>query len=407
MKTLYLECSMGAAGDMLMSALCELLPQPEAFIERMNALGIPEVRLEAEKTKKCGISGTHIHVYVNGEEENEHMHEREHHDHAHDHDHEYHDHAHDHDHTHEHHHSSMHSIEHIISGLPVSDTVRENALAVYRLIAEAEAHAHDTDISQIHFHEVGTMDAVADVVGVCLLMEEIAPDKVICSPVNVGGGTVRCAHGILPVPAPATAHILRGVPIYSGRIKSELTTPTGAALLKHFASEFRDMPQMSVNAVGYGMGTKDFDEANCVRAMLGDAGDGTDEVIELRFNVDDMTGEQVGFALERLMDGGALDVFTAPVSMKKSRPGILFNILCREGDKDKILALAFKHTTTIGIREYPVRRHVMDRHEASVKTAHGEVRAKKSSGFGTTRVKAEYEDLADIAREKNISLFEV
>lgn len=262
MRMLYLDCGMGAAGDMLAAALLELLPEEERgpFVDGLNSLGIPGVEFAAVPSVKCGITGTHMTVRVNGETEGE--------GHHHHHEHE-HEHGHDHEHTHEHHHSGMHDIEHIVNGhLDVPDGVKSDILSVYSLIAQAESHAHGVPVTEIHFHEVGTMDAVADVTAVCLLMNRLAPEQVVVSPVHVGCGQVRCAHGILPVPAPATAHILTGVPIYGGKIAGELCTPTGAALLKHFATRFGDMPVMTLERVGYGMGTKDFEAANCVRAML-------------------------------------------------------------------------------------------------------------------------------------------
>jgi uncharacterized protein (DUF111 family) len=218
MKTLYLDCGMGAAGDMLTAALVELLPNPNAFVAELNAVGIPHVIFEKTSAQKCGITGTHISVRVNGVDEFELMDA-----HAHKHDHE-HNHAHDYEHEHHHAHSTLHAIEHIDEELAVSDRVKQDVLAVYRLIAEAEAHVHNCPIDKIHFHEVGTIDAIADVTAVCLLMERLVPEKVIASPVHVGCGTVHCAHGILPVPAPATAYILRDVPIYGGEIQGELCT---------------------------------------------------------------------------------------------------------------------------------------------------------------------------------------
>ena len=232
---------MGAAGDMLTAALLELLPDREGFVRKLNSLGIPGVTVVAERSEKCGINGTHIRVMVHGEEENEHMHGHHHHD---------------------HHHGSMSEIRSIVSGLPIPTMVKLDIMAVYEEIARAESHVHGVPVDQIHFHEVGSMDAVADITAVCMLMYELDVDQVIASPVHVGSGQVRCAHGILPVPAPATAHILREIPIYGGSIKGELCTPTGAALLKHFVTEFGDMPAMKLNAIGYGMGKKDFERAN-------------------------------------------------------------------------------------------------------------------------------------------------
>ncbi len=388
MKTLYLDCGMGAAGDMLTAALLELLPDPDGFIAELNAVGIPGVTIEKEQVSKCGIGGTHIAVKINGVEEDEAAH------------------GHHHD-EHHHHHSGMHDIKHIVHHLSVPERVRKDVLGVYTLIAEAESHAHGVPVTDIHFHEVGTMDAVADVTAVCLLMDRIAPDQVIASPVHVGSGQVQCAHGILPVPAPATAYILRDVPIYGGGIRGELCTPTGAALLKYFVTEFGDMPVMKMTAIGYGMGKKDFPAANCVRAMLGETESAGDIILELNCNVDDMTGEAVGFAMEALFAAGALDVYTVPIGMKKSRPGTLFCVMCRPEDREKMVKLLFRHTTTIGIREKAYKRYTLDRSMETVRTPYGEVRSKISTGYGVTRQKYEYEDLARAARENDLSVSQI
>lgn len=395
MKTLYLDCSMGAAGDMLTAALLELLPDPDAFVQELNGLGLPGVAVKRETSVKCGITGTHVSVTIHGEEEES----RDHH-HGHEHEHE-----HEHEHTHEHHHSGMHDIEHIVRDhLPVPEKVREDILAVYGLIAQAESHVHGVPVTEIHFHEVGTLDAVADVAAVCLLMHRLAPDEVVVSPVHVGSGQVRCAHGVLPVPAPATAYILKDVPIYGGGIRGELCTPTGAALLKHFADRFGDMPVMTTRAIGYGMGKKDFEAANCVRALLGEREDRSDIVWELSCNVDDMTAEQIGFAMERLFDAGALEVYTVPIGMKKSRPGTLIRVMSREGEKEELVRQMFLHTTTIGVRETQTRRYVLDRTIESVDTPCGPIRRKISRGYGVERAKWEYEDLARAAREQGDGL---
>lgn len=388
MKTLYFECNMGAAGDMIMSALLELHPQPDSFMEKLNGLGIPNVTFKKTTSVKCGISGTHVEVSVGGVVEDEHIHE--------------------HEHGHHHHsHSSMHEIEHIIGHLDIPENVRNDAIGVYKLIAEAESHAHGCEISEIHFHEVGTMDAVADVVGTCLLINELNADRIIASPINVGSGQVRCAHGILPVPAPATAHILGGVPIYSNDIRGELCTPTGAAILKYFAEDFIPMPTMPVSKIGYGMGSKDFEAANCVRVMLGETQDKSDTVSELCCNLDDMTGEAIGFAVSRLFDAGALDVFTTPIGMKKNRPGILLTCICRKNQRNEMLGLIFKHTTTIGVREYITNRYTLERTMETTHTQFGDVRVKRSSGWGVSRTKAEYDDMEKIARENNISISDI
>ena len=398
MKLLYIECRMGAAGDMLTAALSELHPDPEKFIRQMNALGLEGVSIRRESAVRCGITGTHIAVTVHGHEEESHD-VHHHHDHEHEH---HHDHHHDH-----HHHASLGDIMQILSRLDVSDRVKSDALSVYTRIAQAESRAHGRPVGEIHFHEVGTMDAVADIVGVCLLMEALCPDRVIVSPIHVGSGQVQCAHGILPVPAPATAHILQGVPTYGGSIEGELCTPTGAALLRHFADEFGAMPVMHVEKIGYGMGKKEFPAANCVRVFLGEAQGAPEEIIELKCNLDDMPPEQTAFAMEELLTAGALDVFTTPIGMKKSRPGVVLTVLCREEQRGEMLRQIFRHTTTLGIRETVCKRYTLDRSERTVETPHGSVRVKSASGYGVHREKPEYEDLARIARETGCSIREV
>ncbi len=382
MKILYLDCGMGAAGDMLTGALMELLPDPGAFLEELNGLGIPKVRFWVDNGEKCGIEGTQVTVTVGDITEEE-------------------------EHCHHHHHSSMKDIGGILAALPVSDRVKGDAMAVYDLIAQAESAVHGVPVREIHFHEVGAMDAVADIVAVCLLMERLAPDRVIASPVHVGSGQVRCAHGILPVPAPATAEILKDVPIYGGQIRGELCTPTGAALLKYFVDEFGPMPALRPEAIGYGMGKKDFPAANCVRAILGSAGEEGERVLELACNIDDMTGEELGFALEALLEAGALEAFTTPAGMKKSRPGQLLTVLCREQDREKMVKALFQYTTTLGIREHICRRHTLSRSFTTVETPYGPVTRKDSQGFGVQRSKYEYEDLARIAKETGLSLEQV
>jgi len=388
MKTLYFDCGMGAAGDMLTAALLELFPQPEEITKELNTLGIPHVEFSAEKVSKCGIIGTHVTVKVHGYEEHEHSHD-------------------DHHHEHSHAHSSLHDIEHILRHMHISDKIRQDVLAVYNLIADAESKAHGVPVSEIHFHEVGNLDAIADVTAVCILMEKLSPNKVIVSPIHVGSGHVHCAHGILPVPAPATAHILQGCPIYGGKIKGELCTPTGAALLKYFADEFGDMPIMSVSAIGYGMGKKDFEAANCIRAMIGETDSSKDVMYELNCNVDDMTAEQIGFALDCCFKAGAVEAFTIPINMKKSRPGTLIRVICKEDLKSTLIHTIFKYTSTAGIRETRVERSILTRSITEVETPYGTIRRKDYSGYGVERSKYEYDDLARIASKKMLSIEEI
>ena len=438
MKLLYLDCGMGAAGDMLGAALAELLPDDarDAFTSELNAAGIPGVHVSLDPSVKCGITGTHLTVTVNGTEEKEgghsHSHEHSHHDHQHDH---AHDHSHSHVHHHDHSHRSLHDIHHIIDDLKLPEAVRTDILAVYRLIAEAESKAHDKPVSEIHFHEVGTMDAIADIASVCLLLHKLAPDQIIASPIHVGSGQVKCAHGILPVPAPATAYILKDIPIYSGSIQGELCTPTGAALLKHFVTRFDQMPLMTPASTGYGMGTKDFPAANCVRAILGEsfAENQAETICELSCNVDDMTGEDIAFAIETFLQNGALDAFTVPCTMKKGRPGVLVTVLCKDPDQKQMTRLILQHTTTLGVRSAIKKRWVLSRTESEtvipddmlanvtapdmptgsktqeLKTIGNDctIRSKTSTGFGITRNKYEHDDLEKIARTYGLTLAQV
>lgn len=451
MKTLFIDCGMGAAGDMLTAALLELLPDPDAFLTELNALGIPGVLVKRESSAKCGIYGTRILVTVDGvEEESIDMHEHgDHHEHLNDFDHDHmhphhqahdhrdhsnhahgshhnleysehihchqhdrhHDHihqAHDHrDHSHTHDHNSLKEIEEIVQDLELSNKVKNDVMAVYNLIAKAESRAHNVPVTDVHFHEVGAMDAIADITAVAMLMERIAPEQVFASPIHVGSGQVRCAHGILPVPAPATAYILEGVPIYGGRIRGELCTPTGAALLKYFVDSFGEMPVMKVEKIGYGMGKKDFEAANCVRAMLGETDTRKEEILELKFNVDDMSAEAIAFAADRFFEVGAVEVFTVPVGMKKSRPGTLITVLCHREDKEQLLHAIFKHSTTIGVRELLCNRHLLERSVTTLKTQYGSIRRKDAKGFGVARSKYEYDDLARLAKEMDLSLVEL
>lgn len=445
MKTIYLECHMGAAGDMLMSALYELCPQKELFLQTMNeALAPFSVSITAEPTVKCGICGTHMHVAVLGSEEtaleaesdspfppsHQHSHTRS--EHAHtehetitgsEHVHGMHAHTHDpHSHTHEHEHEHPHtdyaSILVKISSLPLADEVKQDACAIYRLIGEAEARVHGTTLEQIHFHEVGTLDALADVVGCALLIHMLAPEQILASPVHVGNGFIRCAHGVLPVPAPATAELLRGIPYYMGSVTSELCTPTGAALLKHYVTRFLPMPAMTTAAIGYGMGTKDFEIANCVRAFWGESASllstededsfpCDDTVLAISCNLDDMTGEAIGLAVELLAEAGALDVWTAPIQMKKNRPGVLLTCLCTPNDREKFTGLFFLHTTTRGVRFQTFERAKLDSSFQTLESSYGEIRIKRSVGYGIEKTKPEFEDLKAAVRKNGCSLDDV
>lgn len=449
MRHLFFECNMGAAGDMLAAALYELLsPEDQVeFLISMNQLGIEGLEVKANPSQKCGIYGTKIEVLVNGQAEesidvhdhdhsHEHHHEHHHHSHeehhvhshghchchSHDHDHGYcHDHSHehhnDHDHTHDHHHDHEHphhahfnlsDVRQVVEVLPVSAKVKEDVLAVYQIIGEAESHSHQIPIDQVHFHEVGQIDAIVDVTMVAWLLEKLQVEKIYASPVNTGSGNVRCAHGILPVPAPATAYILQEIPSYANQIKGELTTPTGAALLKYYVREFIDYRPMGRMQVGYGMGSKDFAQSNCVRAFHYEVSDTIElDVLELTANIDDMTPEALSFACEYLLNQGALDVYVTPIHMKKNRTGFLLTVTCREADRALMIQNIFKHTTTIGIKENRPKRYALKRQIYTEENKYGKIRFKQSEGYGVVRKKYEFDDLKAIAKDHKLSIHEV
>lgn len=379
MKILYFDCSMGAAGDMLSAALFELFDNPVQILGELNGLGIPHVRFVPEEAEKCGIRGTHMAVKIGDGEEGE----------------DYHFHA------------TLPSILGVLRSSNMSAALQDKVFRVYRRIAEAESRVHDEPVTLVHFHEVGALDAIADVSAVCYLLDKIKADKIAASPIHVGSGTVRCAHGILPVPAPATEILLHGIPTYGGEIRGELCTPTGAALIAELVHEFGPQPVMAVEKSGYGCGKKDFPRANVVRALLGQAADGGDEIEELKCNLDDCTPEEIGYAMDAIFALGALDVFTTPIGMKKNRPGVMLTVLCRPADEEKMVKAIFKHTTTLGIRKTVCSRFTLERKMSTVTTPYGDIRCKTVSGYGIERSKPEYEDLARIAREQAMSLTEV
>ena len=316
----------------------------------------------------------------------------------------------------------MQDIEALVDGLLLSEEIRRDVISVYKRIAEAEGAVHGRPAGEVHFHEVGSLDAVADITAVCMLIREIGADRILASPVATGYGSVRCAHGILPVPAPATALLLRGIPSYAGEENGELCTPTGAALIGHFAQGFSQMPVMRTLAVGYGIGSKDFKKANCLRVFLSEtdgegecaccpeqkdlSAKGKPKVSELSCNIDDMTGEEIGYATERLFEAGALDVYTIPIYMKKNRPGILLRVVSTEEKREELVKAIFRYTSTIGIRENVMERYVLHREIGTTEYDGNTIRKKEVAGYGVHRTKWEYEDLALCAREWDCSLRE-
>jgi uncharacterized protein (TIGR00299 family) protein len=396
MKTLYLECSMGTAGDMLTGALYELLGNNDKkfFLKQINSLGFNNVSITAQPIEKDLIKGTKIHVKIYGHEEHEKnsCHEG-------------------HNHSHKRSYTNLKTIGNIISKLKISEKVKDNAVNIYNIIAQAEAKAHHKPVTQIHFHEVGESDAIIDIVSVCLLVDKVSPNEIISSPINIGKGHLHCAHGILSVPAPATANILYNVPIYTNEYEGELCTPTGAAIIKYFVNSFGQMPIMRIKKIGYGMGTLKIEIPNCVKAFLGESDKNTkttsNTIAQLQCNLDDITGESLSFASELLLEKGALDVFYTSIQMKKNRPGVLFTCICEIEKADFFAKLILEYTSTFGVRKTICKRYILNHKTSIQKTPCGNIRIKTGEGFGIKKSKPEFEDIAKIARMKNKTFDEI
>jgi len=373
---LYFECNMGAAGDMIASALVDLFDDKTEIIAELNRIGLPGTVLEISDSVQGGIKGNHLTVTVNGEEETpEHNHNT-------------------------HHGRTTEEIHRIINGLNISEKVKADVIGIYDIIARAEGKAHGKTPGEVHFHELGMLDAIADITVTAYLLEKLNPERITVSPINVGNGSVKCAHGLLPVPAPAVTNILTGVPYYKSDIQTELCTPTGAAILKYYADEFSSEPSFeNVIKTGVGCGAKQLEKANIIRVFETDC---AASVTELSCNIDDITGEEVAFAAEQMISHGALDCFILPVMMKKGRPAYLFTVLCKNCDTEKFVSLIFKHTTTIGIRKYTPSRYTLKR-EFSEKNG---ALIKRSEGYGTVTQKIEFEDIRALALKEDISFFE-
>ncbi|HEY6271451.1 MAG TPA: nickel pincer cofactor biosynthesis protein LarC [Terriglobales bacterium] len=422
MRIAYLECFSGISGDMFLGALIDAGVPPELFTRTVDALGV-EARLEISRVDRNGISATKVDVIVAGEKElpREEFWSKEQaaHTHSHDHPHQSHDHQH---HHHEqgsgqepkHVHRGLKEIREIIGRAAISASAKKRAIAIFTALGGAEARVHNTDIEAIHFHEVGALDAIVDIVCAAVGSESLGVEQWICSPLNVGGGTVECAHGTFPIPAPATLDLLRHAPVYSGAILKELVTPTGAAIVHVLANEFGQFPSMKTEKVGYGAGSRNFKNfPNVVRLSLGEPVSAVgerhtipiEEIAILEANVDDMSPQIFGYMMERALAAGALDVFGAAVQMKKNRPGMLLTVLCRPEDRTKLTELIFAETTTLGVRMRRETRAVLTRRQVPIMTKWGEVRMKLAGVNGTiSNYAPEYEDCRRIAEQHNVPL---
>ena len=429
MRIAYLECFSGMSGDMFLGALVDAGVPVKLLEDTVMALNVG-ARLEVSRVDRCGITATKVDVYAHGEKDlprEVYWEQREQRGHAHEHqpDHEHahgHEHSHDHPREHaktavvrEHEHShgrSLSEIKRIISGAPISEGAKQNAIKIFEALGAAEAKIHNTDVEAVHFHEVGAVDAIVDIVCAAVGFEALGVDELICSPLNVGGGSVKCAHGDFPVPAPATLELLKGAPVYSSGIQAELVTPTGAAIVRTLATRFSAFPEMKIKKSGYGAGTRNFPgHANVVRLTIGEAAASLEAstshetITVLESNLDDLSPQVVGYVMDRLLEEGALDAFCVPVQMKKNRPGALLTVLCRSEDAARLTRLVFAETTTLGVRQREEKRRVLARRWINVATPWGEVRMKIASMNGTVTTYApEYEDCRKIAAGHHVPL---
>ncbi len=428
MRIAYLDCFSGISGDMFLGALVDAGVPPILLQDTVVKLGLG-AKLEVSKAMRSGISATKVDVWVDGEkdmprEEYWAKHGTQHaHSHTHAHEHEN-DHLHEHDHSHDHHGSAGHKHEHqhshrglkeirgIIGRASISESAKATAIRTFEALGAAEAKIHNVPIESIHFHEVGAVDAIVDIVCAAVGAEALGVDEIVCSPLNVGGGTVKCAHGMFPVPAPATVELLKDAPIYSSGVQSELVTPTGAALVKTLAKRFGSFPEMRVEKSAYGAGSRDPEgRPNVLRLVIGEgiparSGQTTSETISvLEANLDDLNPQVFGYVMDQLLDQGALDVFGVPVQMKKNRPGTLLTVLCKPEDAEKLIQTLFSETTTLGVRRREESRQILARRWENVRTEWGEVRIKIASMNGTvTNYAPEYEDCRRIAVEHHVPL---
>jgi uncharacterized protein (TIGR00299 family) protein len=377
MKLAYFDCFSGISGDMTLGALVDAGCAVEHLRGELRGLQVAGWELTAEKVWKNGMAATYVKVKTEDQSK----------------------------------HRSLGAILEILEKSELAPRVRERASSIFRKLGEAEARVHDVPLEKIHFHEVGAVDAIVDIVGACIGFEALGIEKFACSALNVGGGTVKMAHGVLPVPAPATANLLQGRPTYSNGVQKELVTPTGAAIVATLCETFGPQPAMSVHAIGYGAGTEDIEgQPNVVRIMVGEAAEKSvagfdEEIAVVEANLDDMNPQIYGYFLEKALGAGALDVYTTPVQMKKNRPGTLLTVLCKPGDVNALMSLIFAETTTFGVRTYRAQRRVLPREWVSVGTEFGEVRIKVSRVNGRIlHVAPEFEDCKKLAAEKDVPL---
>jgi len=380
MKAAYFDCFSGISGDMTLGALVDAGCPLERLREDLKGLKVPGWQISAEKVWKNGMAATHVSVRTKDPQT----------------------------------HRSLNDILGIIEKSELGGDVRKRASSIFRRLGEAEAAVHDVPIEKVHFHEVGAVDAIVDIVGACIGFSVLGIEEFACSPLNVGGGSAQTAHGVLPVPAPAAARLLLGKPTYSNGMQKELVTPTGAAIVATLCQSFGPQPPLRVQSIGYGAGATDLEgQPNVLRIMVGESlqhleTEFDEEIRVIEANLDDLNPQVYGYFAEKALAAGALDVFTTPVQMKKGRPGTLLTLLCRAEDVRKLTDLVFAETTTFGLRSYTAERRILPREWQSVQTRFGEVRMKIARANGKVlQVSPEYEDCRKLAEEKNVALREV
>lgn len=410
-KILYLECASGISGDMTVGALLDLGASRQVLEEALKSLGIGGYHLHFGRTKKCGIDAYDFDVHLEDEETHEHDHEHNHehdHEHGHEHNHE-HDHSHDHAHKHPHVHRNLGDVLAIIDRLQAAEEVKALAEKMFRIVAEAESKAHGVPVEEVHFHEVGAIDSIVDIISVAVCVYDLGITRVVVSPLSEGSGFAHCQHGLIPVPVPATVNIAAryGLKLKHTENNGEMVTPTGAAIAAALRTEERLPGEYTIERIGLGAGTKDFDQPNVLRAMILREEKEKEKLWVLETNLDDCTGEALGFAMELLLEQGAKDVWYTPAYMKKNRPAYVLSVLCTEEKRELLENLLFSATTTIGIRRYPVERTELERSLRAVPTRYGEAVVKICRVQEKDRFYPEYESVRAICREQKLDFSEV
>jgi len=427
MRTLYLDCFSGIAGDMTLAALVDLGADLSYIIDHLKQLPIDAFEMDVQSVVKQGVAAKTLHLHIDEGHDHHHSHSHDHshahgdHHHDHDqhyhfhvvHDHHHHDHDHGHDHAHDHHHEHRRAADilSMIESSQLPDRVKQRSMAIFQVIAEAEGKIHGIDPSEVHFHEVGAMDSIIDTIGVCLALENLEIDEIYASPVATGQGYAKMAHGLYPIPAPATFELLKGIPLAELNARGELTTPTGAGILKALVKEFKPIiPSMTVDRIGYGAGTKDFDHPNVLRALLLEENGAMirESIYVLEAQLDDMSGEALGYTMEQLFKAGALDVYYSPVFMKKNRPGTLITVLAALDKADHCEDVILTETTTLGVRRSLWTRNILERRFITVETSYGEITVKQAMRDNQIVHEApEYEDVARAAQLHGVPFYQV